>query len=104
MGTADSNSLLGYRTRFQSVWHHRQRAQTDTGCVKDSISNSGREADHGTFTCPGRGKIFAVKQNCFQNGHVTESWYAVLRQSSIEDLSVFEFDGFKQRAAESLYV
>ena len=55
--------------------------------------------DDRRFARPCRRDVDPVNQNHFDFGNVTKPRHPVLRKPRIQNLSVCEFDGFKQRSA-----
>src|SRR5882724_2008580 len=95
-------SSCGLYSSWQPIWNHRQIVEANAGGVEDGVTDGRRHGHDGRFSGTGRRQIFAIKQDGFDFRNIAESRYAIVREMRILDAAVFEFDGFEERAAQTL--
>src|SRR6266481_7693822 len=74
------------------------------GGVEDGVANGWGYGHDGGFAGAGGGDVFAIEEDGFDFGEVAEARDTVTGEARICDATVFEFDGFEERAAEALDV
>src|SRR5204863_2086876 len=85
------------------VRHHRQAAQPHTGRSKYRVPNRRRQAHNRGLSSASRRQIFAVDQHDFDQRSVSESWNTILCKVRVQNASIVEADGFKERATNRLH-
>src|SRR5262249_43404427 len=90
------------KSGFPALWNHRQGAKADAGGVEQGVANGRGHGHDGSLTGAGRRDVFAVEKYRFDFRHVGKARNAKARKTGVENTAVFEFDGFEQRAPETL--
>src|SRR6201993_2895352 len=92
-----SAGLEAIRNR-QTIRNQWQGTQPHSGGIEDSIRDGRSQPDHGTFTCPRRGKVFAVEQDSLKRGNIAKAWHAIFRHPAVQNLSVLELNRLEECA------
>src|SRR5438552_169361 len=88
--------------RRQPFRYQRERTQAYARAVEDRIPDGGRQADNRSLAGAGRRNVFAIDQHDFNRRRILETWHLIIGKPRIENLSVFELNGFEESAANRL--